>query len=113
MSTALEPAKSDLEKIEEFTAVSKLDDNAAILADQLQHEKDQRCEERFLWVFVVTLLVDVIAIVAAGGWTAWLLPFELIFLLAFAKWQGVDWAVVLLEPILDRYLKIWDRHKPE
>jgi hypothetical protein len=61
-----------------------MDESAATLERLLQRETDLRREERFAWIFVVTMLIDVIAFERLGASIIMLFLLELIFL-------GFDW----------------------
>lgn len=105
MNTKPESPPNDFAKIEANSVPTRLDETAAILEEQLQHEADKRKEERFLWIFVVTLLIDALALRDASAvLTIGMLTFETVFLIGAARWLGVDWVVVVLERILEKYL---------
>jgi len=79
-----------------------LTDNIARLETSLDTEREERLEERFRWICVTSLLLDVIAVAALDG--SWLfLPIfmlQLIALIGFAKAYGVDWAEQLIGQLL-------------
>lgn len=70
-------------------------ENAARLQELYDKEKEERLEERFIWVCVSVILLDGILIVAIGG--AWsigpLFLLEIVLLFGAARMWGVDWAV--------------------
>lgn len=78
------------------------DEAKAVLETQLQAERDARSEERFVWIVVVTILVDVLWFRNAANA---LLPLvvlilELIVLLVLARRMGIDDVVQLVDRIL-------------
>lgn len=89
-----------------------LTDNIARLETSLDTEKEERLEERFRWVCVTSLLLDVIAVAALDG--SWLfLPIfmlQLIALIGFAKAYGVDWAEQLIGQLL-HWVSEWGKEK--
>lgn len=84
----------------------------AHLEAQLSDERDKRKEERFHWIVVTSLLLDVVAITALDG--SWLfLPvflLQLIVLIGFAKANGVDWAVQLIGQLF-HWVSEWGKEK--
>ena len=79
-----------------------LADNIARLEEDLDSEREERLEERFIWFSIVAMLVDIIALTALER--SWLfLPIfmlQLIIMFGFAKKCGVDWAVSLIAWLL-------------
>lgn len=82
---------------------NKLMKNIAQLEGDLDSEKEERKEERFLWVLAIAVLIAIIAAQAINAFWPFLLIFllMLIGLLGFAKKMGVDWAVQLLGWLLN------------
>lgn len=73
---------------------SRSSDNIAKLETDLAREKEERCEERFVWIAVVFVLVCVpIALVVNFAVFVILFLLGLILLVGIAKRLGVDWAV--------------------
>jgi hypothetical protein len=93
---------SDFTAIAENARPTKIDESAAALERLLQRETDQRREERFVWIFAVIMLLDVIAFERLSTPTILLFLLELIFLVFMAKWLGVEAVVLPLERLLDR-----------
>jgi hypothetical protein len=91
-----------------------LANNIARLETELDGEREQRLEERFRWIVVTSLLVDVIAVSALDG--SWLfLPIfmlQLIVLIGFAKAYGVDWAERLIGQLL-HWVSEWGKNKSD
>lgn len=91
-----------------------LTDNIARLETSLDTEKEERLEERFRWICVTALLLDVIAVAALDG--SWLfLPIfmlQLIALIGFAKAYGVDWAEQLIGQLL-HWVSEWGKGKSD
>lgn len=71
----------------------------------MQRESDLRREERFAWIFVATMLVDVIAFERLGTSIVPLFLLELIFLGYMGKWLGVEAVVLPLERLFDRVMR--------
>ena len=71
----------------------------------MQRESDLRREERFIWIFVVTMLLDVIAFERLGTSIIPLFLLELIFLAFIGKWLGVEAVVLPLERLFERVMR--------
>lgn len=110
-STATEPAKRKRtpDRVQpSFTdlkgdgAGDQKDDALAALELQLQAEKDARLEERFVWIVVSVILVDVIWFQDAANATipVVVMILQLIALMVLARRMGVDDYVQLLGRIL-------------
>lgn len=96
----------DFARLDKTAGSTPLADTAAALERQLQREQEQRKEERFVWVFATSLLFDVIAFGQVGALpSVGLLILQIIFLIAMAKWLGVDFVVVALERFLEKCLR--------
>lgn len=80
---------------------------ADALAQALSEEKAYRQDERFLFVFAIIVLLNVIVFDAVGGWLVpiILVILELVFLVVLARLMGVE-EVVDLAQRLGR----WARH---
>jgi len=66
------------------------------LETDLDSEKEERKEERFIWVCVAVVLVNMGFLIAIDGGSVsylFLLALQLVALLGYAKRLGVDWAV--------------------
>ena len=76
------------------------------LARALREEKEYRQDERFLFLFAIVILLNVIVFDALGGWIApiVLLILELAFLVALARLMGIEEVVDLA-----RRLGRWSR----
>ncbi len=76
----------------------KLGDNVAKLESDLAMEREQRAEERFIWITTVAVLGDFIAYGMLRDFFGFALIFllELIVLAIVARRLGVDWAVQLI-----------------
>lgn len=76
----------------------KLGDNVAKLETDLAMEREQRAEERFIWIATVAVLGDFIAYGMLRDFLGFALIFllELIVLAVVARRLGVDWAVQLI-----------------
>jgi hypothetical protein len=96
------------------TEGATLTDNIARLEISLDTEKEERLEERFRWVCVTALLLDVIAVAALVG--SWLfLPIfmlQLIALIGFTKAYSVDWAEQLIGQLL-HWVSEWGKGKSD
>lgn len=83
---------------------SPKDQMIAELQDRLESEKDARNEERFIWILVLVLFVDIVAFTQMdnfGGPTA-ILVIELFLLTVLGKRLGVDDVTVLTNKLLDK-----------
>jgi len=98
-------SRDDFEAIAGKTPPTKIDESAATLERLLQRETDLRREERFVWIFVVTMLIDVIAFERLGTSIIFLFLLELIFLAFVGKWLGVEAIVLPLERLFDRVMR--------
>lgn len=96
------------------TEVTALTNNIASLETSLDTEREDRQEERFRWIVVTSLLLDVVAVSALDG--SWLfLPIfmlQLIVLIGFAKAYGVDWAEQLIGQLL-HWVSKWGKSKDD
>jgi hypothetical protein len=72
-----------------------LADNAAKLEADLASEREERCEERFIWIAVVFILSAGHVYASMDSIWAFLVLFllSLIILIGIAQRLGVDWAV--------------------
>ncbi len=84
---------------------TKVDESNAALEQQLQREKDERREERFIWIFVIVMLFDLIAVDRMGYAIILLFLLQLIFLAFVGKWLGVEAVAVPLERLFDRVMR--------
>ncbi len=91
----------------EATTLTEDSARADALAQALNEEKAYRQDERFLFVFAIIVLLDVIVFDAVGGWVVpvILVILELAFLVVLARLMGVE-EVVDLAQRLGR----WARH---
>lgn len=105
----IEPATSG-DVVSRETAA--LTDSIARLETSLDSEREERLEERFRWICVTSILVDVVAAVALDG--SWifvpLFMLQLIVLIGFAKAYGVDWAEQLIGQLL-HWVSSWGKDK--
>jgi len=72
-----------------------LAENTAKLEADLATEREERCEERFIWIAVVFILASGHVYASMDSIWAFLVLFllSLILLVGIAKRLGVDWAV--------------------
>jgi hypothetical protein len=99
------PTPTDLSKIERSAVPTKLDETAASLERLLQAERDNRNQERFFWIFGLSILSDVVIFKALDHW-AYSIPIfllQVIFLIGLAAWMGVDTVSVFLERLFYAY----------
>lgn len=77
------------------TSGGQLAENAAKLEADLASEKEERSEERFIWISVVFILVaaDVYKLIDSVIVFTLLFLLSLILLIGLAQRLGVDWAV--------------------
>lgn len=83
--------------------VSAQDSQVSELQEQLAHEKDARQQERFIFIVVAVLLLDVVffAILPTFGGPLALLLLELLILIPLAKRMGMEEIAELLSRLLD------------
>ena len=86
------------------TGVTKIDDAAATLEFRLQREADLRREERFGWIFAISLLADALVFPNLGWSVVPVFLLQVVFLIFMARWLGIDAVVILLERIFDKYI---------
>lgn len=81
---------------------TKSSEAQALLADQLEEAKDRRKEERFIWIVIVTLLVNVLWFKDSSNATLPIvaLVLELIVLIVLAKRMGIEDVVELMDRLL-------------
>ena len=99
-------SNNDVSKISNQKQTVK-DQQIAELQNDLEYEKDQRKEERFAWVIVSVILVDILLL---GPMTNPVTPIgifvlELIALLIFARRSGIDYVAVLLDKLIGSVTK--------
>lgn len=107
MSTEPEPPTKASSDISIWTSQppTKVEETVAALENKLVREQDGRREERFFWIMALFMLGDATLL---GGWHVIpVLLLQLIMLIGLAKWLGVDWVVVPMERLLDK----WTREK--
>lgn len=75
---------------------------AARLGDELEAAKDARKEERFVWIVIVTILVDVLWFANSPNPTlpVVVLILELVVLVVLARRMGIDDVVELIDRLL-------------
>lgn len=83
-------------------STEKLGDNVAKLESDLAKEREERAEERFLWIAAVAVLFNFIGYALIKDVLAFIPIFvlELILLTVVARRLGVDWAVQLLGALM-------------
>ncbi|MEH2517815.1 type VI protein secretion system component VasF [Bradyrhizobium sp. AZCC 1610] len=82
-----------------------MDESNAALEQQLQREKDERREERFIWIFVAVMLFDVLAVEKMSYAVVLLFLLQLVFLSFVGKWLGIEAVAVPLERLFDRIMR--------
>lgn len=87
----------DTDAVADKTAVAN-----ANLGETLEGVKDARCEERFVWIVVVVILVDVLWFKDSTNPTLPLvvLVLQLVVLLILARKMGIDDVVTLINKLL-------------
>lgn len=75
---------------------------AARLGDELEAVKDARKEERFIWILIVTILLDVIWFADSSNATLPIvvLILQLVVLVIIARRMGIDDVVALIDRLL-------------
>lgn len=73
------------------------------LEKRLETEKDHRLEDRFIFLIIIILLIDIILLNGATNisLTLGIMAFQLIFLLLLAKRMGVQQLAAILDRILN------------
>lgn len=96
--SALPPENAALAAVEPDSK----DEAQARLADELEAAKDARKEERFVWIVVVTILIDVMWFADSPNATLPLvvLVLQLIVLVILARRMGIDDVVALIDRLL-------------
>ena len=81
---------------------SKNDDAIASLEEQLSDEKKSRNEERFLYIFLALLCINIYAFSQMSNWGSpvALLIFELIGLVIIANKLGIEYVVRFFDQII-------------
>jgi len=101
---------ADLRELDTPKAVCVDDDgkksaDLAQLESKLETERDGRKEERFFWIFVLIIVLDMGAFQRLGIWQAILIfLLELPALILLANHLGVDIAVNLLNWLLRKFM---------
>ena len=95
------------EKLAILVVISKKDQQIQKLQDELSKEKDERREERFVFIFTSVILLDVVffSVVESVTGQLSLIAFELILLSWLAKKMGVKEMVGILDRFLERVAK--------
>lgn len=98
-----QPTKpADFSRLEGDGTATPKDEALAALESNLQSEKDARMEERFIWLVISVILVDVIWLRNSPNSTfpIVVLILELVALLVIARRMGVNDFVQLMDRIL-------------
>ncbi len=84
--------------------ISKKDHQIGELQKEVQYEKDARLEERFLFVVVAVMLLDiaVFSVMPSFGGPIALLILQLLILIPLAKRMGMEEVAKILSRVLDR-----------
>lgn len=97
----------DLEGFTPSPPAHRIDDKAATLEDELQDLKLRFSRERFMYVFIMTVLfVCLVGPNLSNGLLAFLITASLIFTISVGKYLDFPWAVVPLE----RWHDLWYRY---
>jgi|GEM_PF-6557342 len=76
----------------------------AELEKRLESERDGRKEERFYWIFAMTIMADMQAFQWIGWPSTYIFLLEVVALILLANHLGVDLAVDLLKGLLKKVL---------
>jgi hypothetical protein len=84
--------------------VSQKDKQIQLLQDSLENEKDKRKEERFIFICVVILLLNVVFFSVLDNFTGpiALIILELLVLIPLARTMGVEEAAKLMSRVIER-----------
>jgi len=87
-----------------YGEVSKKDQQIEELQEEVQFEKDARQEERFVWIVVCVILLDVVffSVMPSFGGPIALLVLQLLFLIPLANRMGMQEISRILSRVLDR-----------
>lgn len=89
------------EIVDEFQTDPHLLDKISSLEVQLTDQKDQRNEERFLWICITTILLLCLVFPGLSALQTTLISLLTLVLLGFAAQKlGVNWAVRLINAML-------------
>lgn len=82
-------------------------DQVAELQKLLDAEKDARREERFLFIFIIVIMINFVLFNASENWGApvALMILELLFLAFLAKRMGMEEVATLLDGVIGRVAK--------
>lgn len=106
------PSSEEFEGRNPFDVLKSLpettkDEQVAELERRLDQEKDARREERFLFIFIIIILIDFSLFTATENWGAPLaiLLLELLFLAFLAKRMGMEEVATILDSVVGRVAK--------
>ena len=96
--------KSFSDLLPENEPVSTYDEQIAQLERQLEHERDARREERFVFIVVCVVLLDVVffSVMPSFGGPLALLVLQLLVLIPLARRMGMEEVARILSRVLDR-----------
>lgn len=96
------PTKANPEPVLTVDGSNNAAEAAARLGDELEAVKDARKEERFLWILIVTILLDVIWFADSSNPTlpVVVLILQLVVLVIIARRMGIDDVVGLIDRLL-------------
>lgn len=95
---------TELEGDDPSGKTSEKDEALAALQNQLESEKEARCEERFVWIVLAVILLDIIWFRDAenAALPVVVMILELVALMVLARRMGVDDYVELVGRILSQ-----------
>ena len=94
-------------KITSEKDANKKDDALAELEEKLQHARDSHREERFVWIVIVVILLDIVLMGNINGLLSiGLLIFEVPLLIVLARRNGVEEAAQLFDGVLEKITKV-------
>lgn len=90
------------------------DDLVAELQGSLEDERDARVEERFVFIVILVLLLDVVffSVMPSFGGPIALLILELLILIPLAKRMGMEEIAKLLDRVLSRLIPTNEKGDP-
>jgi hypothetical protein len=101
-------SRSDIEILNPPNPPSRIDDKAAVLEESVQHLRAEFRRERFVYIFVITVLVDSLMLAQAPVSAAWFVVVaSLVLLIGLAKWLEFPWVVTALEGWHARFVSFW------
>lgn len=103
-STNKKNSLSSLSKALEETSVSKKDEQIAQLQTELAEAQDARSEDRFVFIIVCVILLDIVffTVMPTFGGPVALLLLQLLILIPLARRMGMDEIATIINGVISR-----------